>query len=81
MILSDNQIQLLKTIKSKLLRGDISDIAKNAGFTREYVGMVLDPSTDTYNDKIVTEAANVIANREQATKTLLENIMTEKGDE
>lgn len=77
MKLSKTQIELLVNIKSKLRRGDIPSIAEKTGLTENYVGMVLNPDSDHFNEIIVTEAVNLIAEREQNTKKLLESIISE----
>jgi DNA-binding phage protein len=75
MILSNAQIELLESIQSKIRRGDISAIAEKTGLTREYVGMVLNPDSDHFNESIITEAVEIIATREQNTKNLLKKII------
>lgn len=74
MKLSETQNELLKRIESKMQRGDIAAIAEITGMTREYVGMVLNPDSDFYNETIVIEAVKLVTEREQKTKQLLESI-------
>lgn len=76
MTLSAKDIELLQEIQRKLRRGDITEIAKNTGKTREYVGMVLNPNSDHFNQAIVSEAFDLIYNREQGTAKLLESIIS-----
>lgn len=74
MILSSTQIELLQSIRNRLIRGDIGEIASSVGMTREYVGKVLSPSSDTYNEEIISEAVKIIERREQDTKKLLKKV-------
>ena len=71
----DNQIEILNKIKGQLQRGDITAISKKAGFTKEYVGMVLNPANDYFNFKIVNEAVKVIKHRDSTTEKLLQEIL------
>lgn len=75
MKLSKTQIEILVNIKSKIRRGDIPIIALKAGKTENYVGMVLNPDSEFFNESIVTEAVNVIAEREQNTQKLLQKLI------
>jgi DUF2075 family protein len=77
MPLTKTQIELLEAIKSKMRRGDIPSIAEKAGKTENYVGMVLNPKTEYFNEDIVKGAIAVINDREQNTKKLLESIISE----
>lgn len=74
MNLTNTQIELLSTIQSKIARGDIKEISENTGFTREYVGKVLNPFSGTYNESIVNEAVKIIGNREQNTNKMLKKL-------
>jgi len=74
MNLTNTQKELLSTIQSKIARGDIKEISENTGFTREYVGKVLNPLSDTYNESIVNEAVRIIGMREQNTNKMLKKL-------
>lgn len=74
MALTKTRLELLENIQGKLVRGDIKEIAKNTGLTREYVSKVLSTDTNTYNEEIVNEAVRIIAFREQITKNLLKKL-------
>lgn len=74
MKLNETQIEILKGIQGKLMRGDQNTIAKKKGFSNDYVSMVLNPESDYYNEEIVTEAVRIITEREQNNKKLLESI-------
>lgn len=74
MALTATQKKLLANIKSKLRRGDTNSIAEITRKSLNYVGMVLNPESDSYNDIIVTEAVKIITEREQNTKKLLQSI-------
>lgn len=75
MALTENQLKLLKGIRDRIVRGDIVRIAETTGKTREYVGRVLNPLTDTYCPLVVTEAVKIISEREQNAKKLLEKVV------
>lgn len=80
MNLSQSQIDLLTAIQAKIRRGDITELAKNTGFTREYVGMVLSPTnSDYYNEVIVGAAARMIELREQNTNKLLKKLTSDNA--
>lgn len=74
MKLSNTQKEILANIKGKLRRGDANSIAKITSKSLNYVGMVLNPDSDHYNEYIVTEAVRIITEREQSTQKLLETI-------
>lgn len=74
MKLSKTQIEILEGIQKKLEHGDIGAIAKKTGLTRQYVGLVLNPKTDSYKENVVAEAISIISKREQNTKKLLQTL-------
>lgn len=74
MSLTETQITILNGIQSKLIRGDIRDIAKATKKTRAYVSRVLSVSTDRWNIDIVSEAVRIIDQRAQGTKKLLKKV-------
>lgn len=74
MPLSKTQIELLEAIQTKIKYGDIGTISERVGLTREYVGMVLNPKSDFFNEDIVKAAIEVFNLREQNTKKLLESL-------
>lgn len=74
MTLTSNQIELKRSIQSKLRRGDRNSIAVKLGLSPEYVGDCLSPNTVRFNMKVVESAAEIISMREQNTKKLLETI-------
>lgn len=74
MKLSKNQIDILTRINQKLEHGDITEIAKRADFTIDHTWRVLNPELDAYNDKIVATAVDLIAEREQGRKQMLEKM-------
>lgn len=78
MALTKTQIELLETIQSKMRRGDISSIAEKVGLTKEYVGTVLNPKLDRFNEDIVKEAIELINTREQNTKKLLQTLTSDQ---
>lgn len=78
MKLSKTQVEILVNIKSKMRRGDIPSIAEKTGLTENYVGMVLNPKTEFFNEDIVKEAIEVINTREQNTKKLLQSIISDQ---
>ena len=74
MKLSDNQIEILKNIKSKLPRGSVGLIAKNIEKSPGWVSQALNPDDDTYDEKVVDEAIKIINDKEQKEKELLANL-------
>ena len=65
MNLSVKQIELLNTIRTKLVRGDIRKIAKKTKLSRVYVSNVLNPEViDVFNEDIVDAAVKMIDARE-----------------
>lgn len=74
MILSENQKALLNSIQGKLNWGDKTEIARKTGLSRVYVSQVLEPTTDTFNMKVVETAAAIISKRDQNTKKLLQQV-------
>jgi len=74
MTLTNIQKKILKRVKRKIAYGDYAEIAANLGFSKEHISRVLSLSNDNYNEAIVNEAVRIIAEREQATKELLEKI-------
>ncbi len=66
--------ELLKTISGQLRWGDIKTIAETTGYTREYVGMVLNGERDLYNQTIVDAAVNLISGRKEGVSKQLEQI-------
>lgn len=66
--------ELLKTISGQLRRGDIKTIAEKTGYTREYVGMVLNGERDLYNQNIVDAAVTLISTRNKGVSRQLEQI-------
>ncbi len=75
MALTKNQLKLLQRISARLVRGDIKNIAQKTGKTREYVGRVLNASSETYFLPVVNEAVKIISEREQNAKKLLEKVV------
>ena len=67
MNLTGIQQEVLQRINGKIIRGDIGAIAEKVGKSPKYVGMVLSPVTDSYNETIVNEAVRIIKDREQNT--------------
>jgi DNA-binding phage protein len=65
MALSNTQVELLKGIRNRLQRGDISLIANRLGLSREHVSKSLSIKFDFYNDAIVAAAMDVITSREK----------------
>ena len=63
--------KLLKEIQTRLVYGDIQAIADATGFSREYVGKVLNPNTDRKNKVIVDEAVKIIEQRKFITNDQL----------
>lgn len=59
---------LLIAVNEKLKHGDIIKIAAESNYSREYCGMVLNPTNDHYNQKIVDAAVKVISNRSAGIK-------------
>ena len=76
MNLSNNQLELLRRIQGRIIKGDIKLIASATGLTREYVSMVLSPSSGTYNETIVQEAVNLVSARDQITQNHLNKLNT-----
>lgn len=74
MALTKTEIEILETIQSKLKRGDITAIAEKLRLTPEYIGMVLNPKCDRFNEGIVGIAIELISIREQSRKKQLESI-------
>lgn len=74
MILDVNQKKLLETIQGKLVRGDVTSIAKKTRLSIVYVSRVLSPNCDDFNEDVVSKATELIAAREQNTKTLLKKL-------
>ncbi len=69
MPLTTNQISILQRVNKQLERGDITKISKRADFTKEYVGKVLNPFSDTYNQEIINAAIELIAEKKQGQKS------------
>ena len=59
------QIQIVNRIKKRLERGDITQISKDSGFTKEYVGMVFSANQRFYNDKIIETAIGLLFERDK----------------
>lgn len=74
MPLNETQKELLESIQSKLVYGDMKSIAAKTNKTENYVSMVLSINSDHFNMKIVEAAAEIISTREQTTKRLLESM-------
>lgn len=74
MKLSDSQIEILQRINRNIVKGDIKTIANSTGISREYVGKVLNPFTETYNEEVINAAIELIAVREQGRKVMLEKL-------
>ena len=74
MELSNSQKLLLQGINKNLEKGDIRNIASSTGFTREYVGKVLNPSIGNYNEEVVNAAIALISKRVQGRKEQLQTI-------
>lgn len=74
MKLSTTQLQLLQIIQGKLVKGDVDIIANKTGLTRDYVRMILNPNSGFYKENVITEAVEIITNREQNTENLLKKI-------
>ncbi len=72
--LQDKQIELLNKICGQLVRGDITAISKKVQLTKEYVGLVLNPTHHYYNENIVKEAVRIIEVRQKVSEKLLEKI-------
>lgn len=72
--MNQNRIELLQRINRLLVRGDIKGIAETTGFSRDYVGRVLSPFSNTFNEKVVSEAVKIVRIREQNTKKILETL-------
>lgn len=72
MELKASQVKVLQAVNKGIEKGDITTIAKNVGFTRVYVSMVLNPFTGNYNEKIITEAVKIIEQREKKRKRVLD---------
>lgn len=68
------QTEVLEVIQKNLRYGDIKIIARRAGYSVEYTGMVLSVVHSAYNDKIVGEAVKLIEERQQDNKNLLKKI-------
>lgn len=77
MPLTKTQIELLEAVQSKMKHGDIGSIAEKTEFSNAYVSGVLSPNSDWYNEDIVKAAIDIINNREQNTKNLLQSITSE----
>ena len=73
-MLSDTQKEILEMLKDRLLHGDIADLAKQTGKSRVYVGKVLNPNADYYNEEIVAAAVELVKNRKQGTENLLKEL-------
>ncbi len=80
MNLSDNQIQILQTIKSKLKHGDQKEIAQKSGVSESFVARVLNPDNDAYNEEVIHEAVSIIEEREKKEKELLEKLQDTDPD-
>ena len=74
MALTETQIKILEGIQGNLRKGDVKEITKKTGLTREYVGKVLRPGNDFFNEDVVTEAVKIISVREQFNKKLLNKL-------
>lgn len=68
------ELELITKISANIKSGDIKKIAGKCGYTREYVGKVLNVSNEIYNQEIVDTAINVINERDQKLKKAIESI-------
>lgn len=80
MNLTNNQIQILTSIKAKLVWGDLKAIAEKVGMTDVYVGKVLNPETNSYNEDIVNEAVKLITERERNQKQILNKLSSQSPE-
>lgn len=71
MALTKLQKDILVRIQKKLEHGDVTLIANKTKLSREYVSRVLSTTTPDYNRRVVSLAANIIADRECLSKEIL----------
>jgi hypothetical protein len=68
------QLAILKKLKGELEYGDVTELAKRTGYSREYVGMCLNPKNDNYNSIIVEAALALIEERLEKEKAQIEKL-------
>ncbi len=73
-MLTQTQKDVLEAIQGKLIRGDIKVISEATGFTTVYVGNVLSPSNDAFNQEIVDTAVKIVERRDQVNKNHLKKL-------
>lgn len=72
---ANSQIELLTLIQKNLRRGDITKIAKNSGFSKDWVSKVLSLNNNgNYNDAIIAEAVKIIEPRIKNTEKLIKKL-------
>lgn len=80
MPLTETQIKILEGIQSNLRRGDISQISKKTGSSRDYVKRVLSLEGDEFDEDIIEETIKLLSERQKAQKLLLKQITAISGD-
>ncbi len=72
--MNTQQTAVLKRLRGDLRYGDNVSIGIRTGFSREYVGMCLNPKNDRYNPIIVEAALELIKERDAKEKEILEQL-------
>lgn len=72
--MTTEQIEILNRINNQMARGDIKKISIKTRLSREYVGKVLNPDSDAFNEKVVDTAIKIIEDRNSKNKRRLSQL-------